>query len=98
MAGPAMAPVCQAAELSAIAWGRISFGTRLGASAPSAGPAKARATPSSAATPNRIGRLMNPPHVATNRISAHSRPIRPAAARSASERRWGRPGISSAAR
>ena len=38
-----MAPVCQAAELSAIACGRISFGTRLGASAPSAGPAKALA-------------------------------------------------------
>ena len=64
IAGPAIAPACHAVELKAIALGRISRGTRLGASAPSAGPAKARATPSRAATPNRIGRLMNPPQVA----------------------------------
>ncbi len=71
-AGPAIAPVCQAVELRAMALGRISRGTRLGAIAPSAGPAKARATPSRAATPNRIGRLMNPPQVAPSRISAQS--------------------------
>ena len=40
-----MAPVCQAVELRAMALGRISRGTRLGAIAPNAGPAKARATP-----------------------------------------------------
>jgi hypothetical protein len=45
-------------ELNAIAFGRISFGTRLGASAPSAGPVNARATPISAEAKKRIGRLI----------------------------------------
>ena len=43
-------PVCQAIEDSAMALGRIALGTRLGASAESAGPLKARTTPNSTAT------------------------------------------------
>ena len=59
-----IAPACHAVELSAIARGSRLRGTRLGASALKAGPANARATPSSAATANRIGRLISPLHVA----------------------------------
>ena len=72
MAGPVIAPTCQDMELSAMARGRISRGTRFGASACNAGIAKARATPSSAATPNSSGNVIELRHVSQARVAAQN--------------------------